>query len=255
MDPTSADKEERAMEEEIKKMLPGIARICGQEARNFNMGGIFISQQATGLAWLRKVALMVIVHQMLMESEKKLALNGDTEAMESMKTWPRGRTYVYGVGFEEGPRTVQQPFFKGRVIDSTIAQSGTHRELSGNRSFELTDMLDLPLQGNPLYDATTVVEGPKYSVVDRNTGALETPANELVDEPGMTPDEFPAMGNDDLMMNDLQIQQFMVLYPAIGNIVDSLKRIDNGKGQGLGKRYFKHASWIVKQHNLKKEGK
>ena len=77
------------------------------------MGGIFISQQATGLAWLRKVALMVIVHQLLQESEKKLALNNDTEVMHDMKTWPIGRSYVYGVGFgSEGPRTVQQPFFQ-----------------------------------------------------------------------------------------------------------------------------------------------
>jgi hypothetical protein len=32
--------------------------------------------------------------------------------MEDMKTWPIGRTYVFGVGFTDGPRTVQQPFFK-----------------------------------------------------------------------------------------------------------------------------------------------
>lgn len=99
-------------EKEIADMLPSIARICGQEARNFEMGGIFISQQATGLAWLRKVALMVIVHQLLMESEKLLAVNYDKRAVEEMKTWPVGRTYVYGVGFQEGPRTVQQPYFK-----------------------------------------------------------------------------------------------------------------------------------------------
>jgi hypothetical protein len=102
-------------EKEIKELLPTIARICGQEARNFQMGGIFISQQATMLAWLRKVALFVVVHQLLMESEKKLALNGDTEVMEAMKLWPKGRTYVYGVGFgQEGPMTVQQPYFEKR---------------------------------------------------------------------------------------------------------------------------------------------
>lgn len=112
MDTTNAE------EEEIAKMLPSIARICGQEARNFLMGGIFISQQATGLSWLRKVALMIIVHQLLMESEKKLALQGDKEAIESMKSWPVGRTYVYGVGFQDGPRTVQQPYF-AKVVDST----------------------------------------------------------------------------------------------------------------------------------------
>jgi hypothetical protein len=158
MDPTSADKEERAAEEEIKKMLPSIARICGQEARNFNMGGIFISQQATGLAWLRKVALMVIVHQLLMENEKKLALNGDTEAMESMKTWPRGRTYVYGVGFEEGPRTVQQPFFKGRVIDSTIEPARPQYDAS---SYNATTRKSEPLNVSRIQDTDPTVNGLK----------------------------------------------------------------------------------------------
>src|SRR6266702_279531 len=105
-------------EKEIGDYLKSIARICGQEARNFLMGGIFISQQATNLAWLRKVALMVIVHQLLMESEKKLATNEDQEVMKAMKTWPIGRTYVYGVGFQDGPRTVQQPYFKPTVVEA-----------------------------------------------------------------------------------------------------------------------------------------
>lgn len=103
---------------EVAAKLKSIARICGQEARNFQMGGIFISQQATGVAWLRKMAQMVIVHQLLMESEKKLACDYDAAAMEDMKRWPIGRTYVYGLGFMDGPRTVQQPFFKAPDGDS-----------------------------------------------------------------------------------------------------------------------------------------
>lgn len=117
MDPTTPEEEENA------KLLPTIARICGQEARNFLMGGIFISQQATGLSWLRKVSLMVLVHQLLMDSEKKVALNEDRAAMEDMRTWPVGRTYVYGVGFQEGPRTVQQPFYAAPVVDADSAWS------------------------------------------------------------------------------------------------------------------------------------
>ena len=110
-------------------MLKTITRICGQEARNFEMGGIFISQQATELAWLRKVALMVIVHQLMQESEKKLATNNDTAVMQDMKTWPIGRTYVFGVGFgQEGPRTVQQPYFAGRRVNAA-AGAGDENEL------------------------------------------------------------------------------------------------------------------------------
>jgi hypothetical protein len=107
IDPTTPE------EEEIKTLLPTIARVCGQEARNFMMGGIFISQQATGLAWLRKMALMIFVHQLLMESEKLLAVNNNKEVAKDMERWPVGRTFVYGVGFNEtGPVTVQQPYFK-----------------------------------------------------------------------------------------------------------------------------------------------
>lgn len=116
MDPTTEE------EEEVAKLLPTIARISGQEARNFLMGSIFVSQQATGLAWLRKVALMIIVHQLLMESERKLAVNGDMAVVRAMDTWPVGRTYIFGVGFQEGPRTVQQPFFKPtKVVESDVA--------------------------------------------------------------------------------------------------------------------------------------
>lgn len=137
-------------EEEIARLLPTIARICGEEARNFEMGGIFISQQATGLAWLRKVALMVIVHQLLMQSEKQLACNYDKDVCEAMKSWPIGRTYVYGVGFTDGPRTVQQPYFaapggtgadrpaeQDTIVDSTVEPNGD--ELDGGAELPLDE--------------------------------------------------------------------------------------------------------------------
>jgi hypothetical protein len=111
------------LEKENADLIKRIARICGQEARNFLMGGVFISQQATGLAWLRKVALMVIVHQLLMASEKELACNGDRAVMKDMEHWPIGRTYVFGVGFgADGARTVQQPYFAGRRASVEVSE-------------------------------------------------------------------------------------------------------------------------------------
>jgi predicted GIY-YIG superfamily endonuclease len=72
----------------------------------------------------------------------------------------------------------------------------------------------------------------------------------LSEQADVAPEEVPAIGPDlrpdDLEMSPLQVQQFKVLYPALGNIVKCLERIDNGRGQGLGKRYHRHASWIVK---------
>jgi hypothetical protein len=134
MDPTTGDEDE----EEIAKVLPSIARICGQEARNFHMGGIFISQQATGLAWLRKMALMVIVHQLLMQNEKVLAVNENKEVAKDMETWPIGRTYVYGVGFSKsGPLTVQQPYF-----ERTMAIDGDFPPQSDCSSLPVGDVVD-----------------------------------------------------------------------------------------------------------------
>jgi hypothetical protein len=102
-------------EEEVLKLLKTIVRICGQEARNFNMGGIFISQQATGLFWIGDVALLIIVHKLLKENQMKLATQSDDKKLFSeMRLWPKGRSYVYGMGLEEGEGclVVQQPYFE-----------------------------------------------------------------------------------------------------------------------------------------------
>ena len=104
--------EEKLMQDKIKQ----IARICGQESRGFDMCGMFISQDAAGLAWLRKRAILVLAHQMMMMSERKLACNGNDVIAREMDTWPKGRTLVYGIGMEEGQRVLQQPMFQPRKV-------------------------------------------------------------------------------------------------------------------------------------------
>lgn len=95
-------------EVEISSLLKEIVRICGQESRGFDMWGIFISQDAAGLAWLRKRASVVIGHQVLMMSERELVCNERTDIARSMDEWPRGRTVVYGLAMR-GVQVVQQP--------------------------------------------------------------------------------------------------------------------------------------------------
>ncbi len=218
-------------EKEIGDLLKFIARICGQEARNFLMGGIFISQQATNLAWLRKVALMVIVHQLLMESEKKLATNEDQEVMKAMKTWPIGRTYVYGVGFQDGPRTVQQPYFKPTVVE---ADPGTgyqpllepaHDDFSGtgNISFfpgreQKKETVSIPvLSLNPL---------PEQSE-QANDRVLTNP--------------------DDKQFTIEQEAEFIRRYKACGSIKEVLSQMHLGYG-----RYQRCASRVVKERGLRR---
>lgn len=117
----TSDKPETDQEKEMIDKIKQVARICGQESRGFEMTGMYISQDAAGLAWLRKRAIMVLAHQLLMMSERLLACNQNAEVARSMDTWPRGRTLVYGIGFKEGQRVVQQPVFQPRkFVESTI---------------------------------------------------------------------------------------------------------------------------------------
>lgn len=108
-------------EEKVLKLLKSITRISGQEARNFEMGEIVASQQATGLYWVGDVALMIIVHKLIKESQQRLATNiDDKKLFAEMRVWPKGRTYVYGAGLEEGEgcMIIQQPHFEKPAIGS-----------------------------------------------------------------------------------------------------------------------------------------
>jgi hypothetical protein len=108
-------------EANVVARLKEVARVCGQEARGFDMGGIFISQDAAGLAWLRKRALMVLAHQVTMWSERLLVCNQNTVIARDMDTWPVGRTLAYGIAFPEGQLVVQQPVFQPRVLESSLS--------------------------------------------------------------------------------------------------------------------------------------
>lgn len=97
---------------------------------------------------------------------------------------------------------------------------------------------------SPQNQTTIVVESDEMCVVERHTGPLRNAINEPVEPLGTGPIGSP----DDLTMNDLQIQQFEILYKALGNIKECLRRID-----GCNNRHHRHASSIVKQKNLRRQ--
>jgi hypothetical protein len=106
-------------EKELVRKLKEVARLCGQETRGFNMCGIFINQNMIGIAWLRRYAIMVLAHQVTMWNERIIVCNQDRTIARDMDKWPKGRTLVYGIAFEEGPQIYQQPVFSpSRVVDS-----------------------------------------------------------------------------------------------------------------------------------------
>lgn len=100
---------------------------------------------------------------------------------------------------------------------------------------------------------TMVMESSSH---EKNTGPLpalpKESINGLAEAAETSANEVPEFGADDYILDDLQIKLFSTYYQDCGNIADSLTRIKNDKGQGLGRRYFKHASWIVKQKNLRR---
>ncbi len=116
---------------------------------------------------------------------------------------------------------------------------------SANRSLP-----ELPEQG----------QKSRLSLVRELPGAPgeRTPDTEL-DEPVEMP-EFDAEtnsgdfqpGKDDLLLSELQAELLMVYYRNCGSINKSLEQIKNDKGQGLGGRYTRHASYLLEQRGLKK---
>lgn len=139
-------------------------------------------------------------------------------------------------------------YLLGRADDFTL--SGVR----GNTSGTYGNPVSMPSQSIPDVFPTsdvTVLERRNYGYREPVTGTLQTPSKSPVEPVGTTPHTF-LPSNDELVMSEKQVELFKAIYPVIGNIVESLKKIENGKGQGLGKRYFAHASWLVKHYGLRK---
>ncbi|SRR6266571_3911355 len=165
-------------DEEVLKLLKSITRVCGQEARNFNMGGIFISQQATGLYWIGNVALLVIVHKLLKENQQKLATQtDDKQFFADMRLWPKGRTYVYGMGLEEGEGclVVQQPYFEKEARGTWIFP-----EIEETKEAPVTSDLDI------VYEACQQIKERGMKVTVRSIAELvpfgKTKVSELMNQ-------------------------------------------------------------------------
>lgn len=206
------------LEGEVARKLREIARICGQESRGFQMYGIFISQNAAGLAWLRRYALMVLAHQVLMMSERLLVCNQNRDVANDMETWPKGRTLVYGIAFPQGQMLVQQPVCTPRIVDADPAP------VPQNVSF--LRVPDAQKKGS----AGTIVQ------------SIELPA-----EPsGTVPSESLEVPRFEKVFDQEQEVRFARLYREIGNSKEVLRLMH------LGNAYGPYASYLIEQRNLKK---
>lgn len=161
-----ADSDDEAIVKDLKK----IARICGNESRGFGMAGWFMNQNATGIAWLRKVVMTVIVHKINMMSERRVACNENDALARHMDEWPKhGRVYVYGLSFEV-VYELQMPFKEQRVVES---------------------MPQLPQKNEGFYSAQTekLADGA-FSPVSESGNAAEEPSDgKIVSFPGRASSE------------------------------------------------------------------
>jgi hypothetical protein len=155
------------------------------------------------------------------------------------------------------------PFFSNRALYMLLGTPGD--PVSDNPVTNMDQVPDefLPFEALSTNRITGELSGlPNFkSWVDASSNALslseisglpEDGINEVGEKLHGDADEMPDLGPDDYILSDLQIKLFCTYYEDCGNISESLARIKNDKGQGLGRRYFKHASLIVKQKNLRR---
>lgn len=103
--------------EKLRDDLKEIVAICGEESRGFGMYGWFLSQKCAGLKWLRDSAITVIAHRLTRFEEALLACNDDRKAAKRLLEFVVGRSYIYGVDFDE-PVELQQVLYP--VVESTL---------------------------------------------------------------------------------------------------------------------------------------
>jgi hypothetical protein len=113
-------------------------------------------------------------------------------------------------------------------------------------------------RGNPTRgqkNHLSVVREPRRVPEEAPDGIPEDDLDAPVDGPGRDPETVPndfQPKDDDIMLTGVQIGVFVAYYQECHNVVEALAQIRNEKGQGLGKRYARHASYILEQRGLKK---
>lgn len=120
-------------------------------------------------------------------------------------------------------------------------RSVMYREPQEKRIYVMPDLAP----NSRIIDATM----PDPAGIGRNTGPLINNAvTQPVERSGLvgtpTGPEVPGMGPDDLTLTDEQAEELIRLYSKFGNIKTCLRAMNSGRG--LGNRYAKHASYILK---------
>jgi hypothetical protein len=244
----TGDKGKTEEQKQLYSLLYNIARKCGQEWRGFGMSGMFISQNAVGLAWLRSFAMTIIVHKLLMENERRVATNNNMAIVRDMDTWPRGRVLVYGLDIEEGQLLLQQPVFTPRMVDADPqprTRAGTRSVPSGTPGTPGSMQVD--------DDAQIVPEPENISFFEEiarkkapQSGTLLPALEPLPKQAEQARIPVPA-STDGKRFTPEQEGEFIRRFKACGSIKETLSQMHVSYG-----RYQKHASQIVYERKLRK---
>jgi hypothetical protein len=148
--------------------LKEIVAICGEESRGFGMYGWFLSQKAVHLKWLRDSAITVIANRMTRIEEARLACNDDLKAARKNLHFPVGRSFVYGVDFEE--MELQQEWYQ-------LPDAQDEDDEDYDEEYELEDdddpLSDVPMNKDQAesqdLDGQTVVSWYKQDLIDQET--------------------------------------------------------------------------------------
>lgn len=141
-----------ARNEALLAAIKEVVAIGGEESRGFGMYVWCISQKAVYLKWLRDSAITVIVHRLTSFAEALLACNEDRKAARRSLEFPIGRSFIYGVDFDDLIE-LQQPLYEvPETIESTIEplpqffqtqQEEVNGEAPGSRHNDDTGISDL----------------------------------------------------------------------------------------------------------------
>ncbi len=192
--------EELALAQEITGLMKKISRMCGQELRGYKMYGWFISQTATGLAWLRKNAMTVIAHKVLMMSERKLACNEDATVARSMDTWPIGRVMIYGLDFPDGYLITQMAQFTARVVEADPMPALPVREQRAFRPGEVDPKRAVSANETPADAPSNVISMPFRASVTEQPASVKRNPGEVSDE---TKKAIVKMNNDGIPLRKI----------------------------------------------------
>lgn len=145
------------------------------------------------------------------------------------------------------------------VIMETLEEVGSHEQALERETYWIKHFRAL---SEPLTNAThrAMIKKAKTIRLSARSGAEASPSlpSRQVSTPGLEKPEMPDLSGflsrkDDYLLTKSQAELLITFYRNCGNINKSLEQIKNERGQGLGGRYTRHASYLLEQAGLKKK--